>query len=774
MGKKSKIIMGLATAAMIPAILTGCGHKEHDPKDEWKTDATHHWHECEESKCDEKLDKAEHEAATVYSHNETHHWKECTECEYDLSLEQHTFDKEVVESKYLKTEATATTKAVYYKSCICGEKGTETFESGLKIGTISNLAISNKTYDGTAVSAPTYDKNTDGTVTVEYKLKTAADTTYTTVAPINAGEYTARVSIAETANHTSVSETKDFTISKYVISGLEKEFTYDGQSIHIVNLPKALNLPDDNVNMVMTFDSANAGASVSEVKVLVNGNESSNYDVVDCEASITRATPSLDNVAMSSAMITYGDEYNVQCQSIDHFYESTYNGFIAEEYFVNSVWTTEKPTNAGTYKARLRVLNTTNYNEVIGEEVEFEIQPFVISGFTKDVEYNGTEYQFINLEDYGYESGLRLDITFQNKNVGAERTAVVVSIDGTPTDNYELDDASFTVNVVAKKINIEWQSNAEPLYFEGEPVKVSYEFVDKCEGDDLSANIILFEGNNATYDSTFKMAATLTGADADNYELQNEYSGVYTIVDLDAITVGDSFDVSESGTKALFKTNLTANKYYRFFNEGGNSYAQGTLTTISVFKKSNNTLVATRIFDSTGTDEVFNHTYFTVDATGEYYLVATLNIESEDIVFEFEEDEHSELDDYGFCTVCGEYKGQTYESEQVISQTVAGGQKYFFRIAVAEGTDIEYGIITDGSLSASALKVYYVSNADPRTMSVANVDDLILVEDDNLNPGALNNTQTNPLINSIDGYFYFVLEGPINTQFKIRVVDFSS
>ena len=178
--------MGLATAAMIPAILTGCGHKEHDPKDEWKTDATHHWHECEESKCEEKLDKAEHEAATVYSHNGTHHWKECTECAYDLTLEQHTFDKEVVESTYLKTEATATTKAVYYKSCICGQKGSDndTFESGLKVGQISNLAISGKTYDGTAISAPTYDKNTDGVVTVEYKLKTAADTTYTTTAPI--------------------------------------------------------------------------------------------------------------------------------------------------------------------------------------------------------------------------------------------------------------------------------------------------------------------------------------------------------------------------------------------------------------------------------------------------------------------------------------------------------------------------------------------------------------------------------------------------------------
>ena len=50
--------MGLVTAAMIPAILTGCGHKEHDPKDEWKTNETYHWHECE---CGEKTDIEKHE-----------------------------------------------------------------------------------------------------------------------------------------------------------------------------------------------------------------------------------------------------------------------------------------------------------------------------------------------------------------------------------------------------------------------------------------------------------------------------------------------------------------------------------------------------------------------------------------------------------------------------------------------------------------------------------------------------------------------------------------
>lgn len=214
MGKKSKIIMGLATAAMIPAILTGCGHKEHDPKDEWKNDATHHWHECEGKKCEEKLDKAEHEATGTWVTTDTHHYKDCDDCGYDVGYAAHAYDQQTAASDYLKTAATATTKAVYYKSCICGKAGTETFEADKTTATITNLVMTGKTYDGTAVAAPTYNKNSDGTAVVEYKVKTADDNTYSTTAPINAGEYTVRVSTPETINYAAGVATKDFTIAK--------------------------------------------------------------------------------------------------------------------------------------------------------------------------------------------------------------------------------------------------------------------------------------------------------------------------------------------------------------------------------------------------------------------------------------------------------------------------------------------------------------------------------------------------------------------------------
>ena len=41
----------------------------------------------------------------------------------------HIYDQKVVNDKYLKTPATCINVAVYYMSCVCGEKGTETFEN---------------------------------------------------------------------------------------------------------------------------------------------------------------------------------------------------------------------------------------------------------------------------------------------------------------------------------------------------------------------------------------------------------------------------------------------------------------------------------------------------------------------------------------------------------------------------------------------------------------------------------------------------------------------
>ena len=95
----------------------------HSWKSDWTSDATHHWHECANESCDVtdnagKKGYAEHSGGkATCTQNAV-----CEFCkaEYGEKL-PHDFTAETVDAKYLKSAATCTEKAVYYKSCaVCG------------------------------------------------------------------------------------------------------------------------------------------------------------------------------------------------------------------------------------------------------------------------------------------------------------------------------------------------------------------------------------------------------------------------------------------------------------------------------------------------------------------------------------------------------------------------------------------------------------------------------------------------------------------------------
>ena len=65
---------------------------------DWHKDSNNHWHSCTVPGCNEVSDKG-----------------------------NHVYNQEVESSEYLATPATCMTPARYYKSCICGAKGTEAF-----------------------------------------------------------------------------------------------------------------------------------------------------------------------------------------------------------------------------------------------------------------------------------------------------------------------------------------------------------------------------------------------------------------------------------------------------------------------------------------------------------------------------------------------------------------------------------------------------------------------------------------------------------------------
>lgn len=102
-------------------------------------------------------------------------------------------------------------------------------------GTVAITNNPGKTYDKTAVTTLYNTNNTSGQAVIEYKEKGKGDSIYTTEAPINAGDYTVRVTIREDSdgNYTqSVSEPVDFTIERksVTITGttVKPSKVYDG------------------------------------------------------------------------------------------------------------------------------------------------------------------------------------------------------------------------------------------------------------------------------------------------------------------------------------------------------------------------------------------------------------------------------------------------------------------------------------------------------------------------------------------------------------------
>lgn len=157
--------------------------------------------------------KHDHVAATEWQTSETQHWHECTfdGCKEKLDLADHTYDQEVAKDEYKKSDATDTVPATYYKSCVCGVKGTETFTVGdakghtypaeveasawtwteAEKGYTATLTLNCVNGDDTKVLTATVVLSDDEDKTYPANCKREGLNTYVATAELNGNTYTA-------------------------------------------------------------------------------------------------------------------------------------------------------------------------------------------------------------------------------------------------------------------------------------------------------------------------------------------------------------------------------------------------------------------------------------------------------------------------------------------------------------------------------------------------------------------------------------------------------
>lgn len=581
------ILLSLVAATCLTFALTACGGNKtecekngHSFATEWTSDTTDHWHKC--ANCDEISDKA-----------------------------AHVYDKEVVADEYRASEATYTEPAKYYKSCVCGKKGTETFDNGEALGAKENQVlladgvVLGKTYDGEAytLSAEAFTKNGDGAITLEYKG--ADETEWSSEAPANAGNYKLRVSVAATSEWKAAQATFDFTIDKkqLTVSGTTvADKVYDGSDTATVTAGTLAGLVsgDETSVGVMatgTFASKDVayGLGIEKQDVTVSyaltGALANNYIAPVGETLQAKINPKpLSNVhlekvydghgrfartALTTAQgIIAGESIKIYVDAIganvgvykdgnedEDFDFNEYVLYIGdtEEQTVNYAW---GDTCTATIKAKqLTISGTTVADKVYDGTTDATVMTGTLAGLI------GTDELSVGVSATG---------TFADKNAGSDKTVTIVySLTGALANNYLAPkDETATATINKKELDLtevpsreyngdnRIQKLTSEGCVEGEKVVVMY-FLDSADAGDRTVTSCSFVAGYENYSiKSYSATATIT------QKVITEFNTTLTPQTGTSVSISASVDLDNGKTETVnFKFTVTSESVWNHAGE---------------------------------------------------------------------------------------------------------------------------------------------------------------------------------------------------------------
>ena len=257
--------------------------------------------------------------------------------------------------------------------------GTATFT--ITKAELSGVTVSLKgwTYGDTA-KTPTVSGNLGGgNVTYQYKADNAS--TYTSTVPTNAGTYTVKATVAESANYKAATATGSFTIAPKTVTNAavtlsQTSYAYTGRAFQpSVTVKDGTTVIPASEYTVAYTDNTNVGTAT----VTVSDRAGGNY-VVSGTATFTITKAALSGVSVSLIGWTYGDTAktptvsgNLGNANVTYQYKAA---DAADETYTNVV-----PTNAGTYTVKATVAESANYAAATATR-NFTIVPKAISKAT--------------------------------------------------------------------------------------------------------------------------------------------------------------------------------------------------------------------------------------------------------------------------------------------------------------------------------------------------------------------------------------------------------
>ena len=495
-----------------------------------------------------------HDYADTLTADEATHYYKCSICGDKKDEAAHVFDKTVASSEYLKAEATATTKAQYYKSCVCGKaSATEYFESDKAPANLQVSDIS-KTYDGTPVAEPTVTFDGVGAENFAYYKGNEK----LTERPTDAGTYKVVVTVDETDTHAGDRVEREFTIAKKTLNYLELTKVYDGEGVLAYELGTEHGVvagdtvlfycdeaPDYIVgtyNLIPYDDSTSIDDPGADDRALLAGADKANYKFAEriegkyklcATITVTKRPVWAENVEFTYDGYTNwtGEESPNQI-----VFQNMANGETMDSSFVK--WTFDSK-NVGATLTSVTFVDEDDgrSNYVIDlSKCSASIIPRVIDNLTYAFEYNGMEYHqaVISKNEHSRIVGddqISLEVCFATPDVGAALdTSEETGFEpGFVEENYVLGE-NYNFSII-KKVVTELPATLTAEYKSIYGVSEGLEALVEIDG--IEATLIFVarkSDNNLLYNPGAYTNATITQASlGDNFDLQIDTTAKYTI-----------------------------------------------------------------------------------------------------------------------------------------------------------------------------------------------------------------------------------------------------
>ena len=443
-----------------------------------------------------------------------------------------------------------------------------------KTPTIDHKLEDGKTYDGNPIGAPTYNTDSDGAVTFEYKPADADDTAYTTTAPKDAGRYIIRISVAENDTFKAASSLmnfkifpKDVTISGAAAANKVYDATTAAEISNVGTLVGVVG--DDKVSIVpgtAAFDDKNVGTgkAVTFTGFTITGDDAENYELsaqpaagtaditargVTIEGASVEATKVYDGTAEAELAATGtlseicdGDELTFTAGTAAYDDKNvgtgkivTFSGFALTGRDAANYTLAAQPANV---TADITVREVT----IVGATVEASK---VYDGTTVATVTNaGAPSENFDGENLSVKTGTA---AYADKNVGTSKTVTFSGFEltGAAAGNYLLtaQPADVTADITAKEVTITGATVEASKVYDGTTAATI------TSAGTLSANFdgeaLAITTGTANYDNknvgvgktvTFTGFA-LTGDEAGNYTLTAQPAAVTADITAKEVTI---------------------------------------------------------------------------------------------------------------------------------------------------------------------------------------------------------------------------------------------